>query len=211
MDNISNATLLTLTVTIFIAAVNFFFGIHGRLKKFSNERISVYKEISSLEDSNGQLSDAKEVAKQKLKSQVLFELTKLRDTKLASLMLHILKKNSGIDIKKETSVRTVIDCLDQEVTVINSSFTNTTLSLSRPRFRKKRNKGALLVFLYITLSIIFSQAAFSFSESREQLPMALATGLISLFMIFLYALCLIKYPILGSFNHYNNIISNLEN
>lgn len=26
MDNISNATLLTLTVTIFIAAVNFFLG-----------------------------------------------------------------------------------------------------------------------------------------------------------------------------------------
>lgn len=76
MDNISNATMLTLTVTIFIAAVNFFFGIHGRLKKFSNERISVYKEISSLEDSNGQLSDAKEVAKLKLKSQILFELKK---------------------------------------------------------------------------------------------------------------------------------------
>lgn len=53
MNNISNATLLTLTVTIFIAAVNFFFGIHGRLKKFSNERTSVDKEISSLEDSDG--------------------------------------------------------------------------------------------------------------------------------------------------------------
>lgn len=210
MDNISNATMLTVTVTIFIAAVNFFFGIHGRLKKFSNERISVYKEIYSLEDSNGQLSDAKEVANLKLRSQVLFELTKLRDAKLASLMLHILKKNSDIDSKKETSIRTVVDCLDKEVTVINSSITNTALSLNRSRFCRKRNKGALQVSLYITLSIIFSQAAFSFSESRAQLPMALATEFISLFMIFLYAKCLIKYPILSSFNHYSNIIRNLE-
>lgn len=180
------------------------------MKKFSNERISVYKEIYSLEDSNGQLSDAKEVANLKLRSQVLFELTKLRDAKLASLMLHILKKNSDIDCKKETSIRTVVDCLDKEVTVINSSITNTALSLNRSRFCRKRNKGALQVALYITLSIIFSQAAFSFSESREQLPMALATGFISLFMISQYAKCLIKYPILSSFNHYNNIIRNLE-
>lgn len=40
--------------------------------------------------------------------------------------------------------------------------------------------------------------------------MALTTGFISLFMIFLYAKCLIKHPILSSFNHYNNIIRNLE-
>lgn len=140
MDNISNATMMTVTVTIFIAAVNFFFGIHGRLKKFSNERISVYKEIYSLEDSNGLLSDAKEVANLKIKSQVLFELTKLRDAKLASLMLHILKKNSDIDSKKETSIRTVVDCLDKEVTVINSSITNTALSLNRSLFVGKETK-----------------------------------------------------------------------
>lgn len=101
MDNISNATILTLTVTIFLAALNFFIGIHGRLKKFTNERISVYKEISSLDNSKNELSDAKIVANQKLKSQVLFELTKIKDNELASLMLELMKKTLNLIPKRK--------------------------------------------------------------------------------------------------------------
>lgn len=210
VDSISNATILTLTVTIFLAAVNFFFGIHGRLKKFTNERISVYKEISSLEDNNEELSDAKKVAKQKLKEQVFLELTKIKDMSFASLMLEILKNNPALEIKKETSVRTVIDCLDKEVTHLNPSVVKTTLTLSHARFRKKQNKGILRVIFYIILPIIFSQASFSLVETKEHIPLALVTGCISIFMLIRYTLILISYPVLGNFNHYRKIIASLE-
>jgi len=136
MESISNATILTLAVTITLAAVNFFFDIHGRLKKFTNERISVYKEISSLEDANDDLSDAKKVAEQKLKQDVLFELTKIKSIPLSTLMLEIMKKNPNLDTKKETSVRTVIDCLDKEVIQLSPSFNKITLSLNRAKFQK---------------------------------------------------------------------------
>lgn len=136
MDNISDATIMTLSVSIFIAALNVSFGIHGRLKKFANETISVYKEISSLEDDTNQLSEAKVVAKQKLKAQVLYELTKIKDVNLASFMLEVMKNNPNIDNKK-TSIRTVIDCVDKEITNMSPSATNAELLLNGARFRKK--------------------------------------------------------------------------
>lgn len=209
MDNISDATILTLSVSIFIAALNVSFGIHGRLKKFTNERISVYKEISSLEDDTNQLSEEKIVAKQKLKAQVLYELTKIKDVNLASFMLEVMKNNPNIDNKKEISIRTVIDCVDKEITNMSPSVTNTELLLNGARFRKKRKIGFLHIAFNVVLAIIFSQAAFSFSESRGQIPLALASGVASLFMLGQYTLCLLYYPVLGTFNHYDKIIKNL--
>ena len=210
MESISNATILTLAVTISLAAVNFFFGIHGRLKKFTNERISVYKEILSLEDSNEELSDAKKIVKQKSKEQVFYELTKIKCTQLATLMLEIMRNNPYLDVKKEASVRTVIDCLDKEVVNLSPSITKTTLSLNRARFRSKQNRGVVRVVIYIILAIIFSQASFSLAENKEHIPLAVVTGCISIFMLIRYTLNLISYPVLGSFSHYKNLISKLK-
>ncbi|KNC07585.1 hypothetical protein AC790_18735 [Pantoea sp. RIT-PI-b] len=210
MDNISNATVLTLTVTIFLAALNFFFGIHGRLKKFTNERISVYKEISSLDNSKNELSDAKIVASQKLKSQVLFELTKIKDNELASLMLELMKKNPELDTKKEASIRTVIDCLDKELISLSPFVSNTAITLNKEKFLKKRFKGIYRIVIYIALAIIFSQATFSLVEMKNQIPLALVTGSMSIFMLIQYTLCLITYPALGSFIHYKKLIDKLK-
>lgn len=210
MENISNATFLTLTVTVFLAAVNFFFGIHGRLKKFTNERISVFKEISSLEDSDEELADAKKVAKQKLKGQVLYELTKIKNASHASLMLEILKNNHELQTKKETSIRTIIDCLDKEITTLSPSVTKTELSLNNKRFRIKRRKGMVRIAFYVILAIIFSQTAFYLAETKEHIPLALVAGSISIFMLIRYTLTLISYPALGSFNHYKKMIDNLR-
>jgi len=210
MESISNATILTIAVTICLAALNFFFGIHGRLKKFTNERISVYKEILSLEDSNEELSDAKKIAMQKLKEQVFYELTKIKCTLLATLMLEIMKNNPCLDTKKEASVRTVIDCLDKEVVNLSPSITKTTLSLNRARFRSKQNRGMIRVVFYIILAIIFSQASFSLAENKEHIPLAVVAGCTSIFMLMRYTLNLISYPVLGSFNHYRKLISRLK-
>ena len=210
MESISNATILTLAVTICLAALNFFFGIHGRLKKFTNERISVYKEILSLEDSNEELSDAKKIAKKKLKEQVFYELTKIKCTLHATLMLEIMKNNPYLDTKKEASVRTIIDCLDKKVVNLSPSITKTTLSLNRARFRSKQNRGIFFVVFYIILAIIFSQASFSLSENKEHIPLAVVTGCISIFMLIRYTFNLIYYPVLGSFKHYKKLISILK-
>ncbi|ORM63869.1 hypothetical protein PRCB_18015 [Pantoea rodasii] len=210
MEGISNATILTLAVTISLAAVNFFFGIHGRLKRFTNERISVYKEILSLEDSNEKLSDAKKVAKEKLKEQVFYELTKIKSIPLATLMLEIIKNNPYLDTKKETSIRTVIDYLDKEVVNLSPSITKITLSLNRARFCKKQMRGVVHVIFYIVLAIIFSQASFSLVETKEHIPLAVVTGCISIFMLIRYTLNLIAHPVLGSFNHYKKLISRLN-
>jgi hypothetical protein len=170
MESISNATILTLAVTISLSAVNFFFGIHGRLKRFTNESISVYKKISSLEDDNDELSDAKKVAKQKLKEQVYFEITKIKDISYASLMLEILKNNPALETKKETSVRTVIDCLDKEVIHLSPPVIKTILTLNHTRFRKKtEQRDTSSIYLYHSSHHFFS-GFFLFGRNERAHP-----------------------------------------
>lgn len=209
-DNINASTIITLSVTISIAVFNVFFGLHGRLKKLPIEKIGTLKEILAITKDEPDMSDIRHVAKHEMKSQLLFEFSGLKSITHAMVFVEIMRHNPELSRKKKTSIRSVIDCIEQKNVSSQSSYSSRYFSLNKKLYAKKKMKGLWEVFKYVALAILFSQLAFLLFPSGPYKILSFLSGVWSLVMLYKYARALIDYPVIDTYRNLSGIISGLN-
>lgn len=102
--------LISSGITILIFLFTMIFNLHGRMKLFRNEKISLYKDISStLQTLWQKYLNLKAI--RKIEEKLLVYVTKSNSTQNSKMMLIIMNRNPELNRRDEYELRRHLDCM----------------------------------------------------------------------------------------------------
>ncbi|NIG21244.1 hypothetical protein F3J37_21440 [Pantoea sp. Al-1710] len=156
--------LISSGITILIFLFTMIFNLHGRMKLLRNEKISLYKDISSALQSFGKNTETLKLLEKKVEEESLMYVTKTNNIQDAKMMLIIMNRNPELTRRDEYELRRYLDCIYILRKSESPLATKNKLILSKSKFIEKTLLGFSInllqllimgVVLYALMRVIF--------------------------------------------------------
>lgn len=196
-------------ISFIIPSIALFFSINARLKRFNNERISVYKDMKSL-SSELRMEDYEiKVIDNELNKLIIREATGIYEVTFAKKLMKILSCNPNLDEFKISRLKRLIRCILEREVLFQGQGANIAFYLDKGLFNKRAREGILFIVAFFVGFIACFMAGTSAIVSEEffwatiQLLMSLAMVIITLFTVR-------SYPAPWKYNSHKKFIEELK-
>ncbi|WP_263056996.1 hypothetical protein [Pantoea agglomerans] len=196
-------------LSIIIPSIALVFSINARLKRFNNERISVYKDMKNLSSELKMESYEIIAIDDELKKLILREATGIYEITLAGRLIKILSCNSKLEEFKRKRLKKLIHCVSEKEVSLQDNVRVTEFYLDKILFKKRAREGVAFIIALFLGFITFYIAGNSSLVREEyfwgtiQLIMSLASS-ITMFI----AIC--SYPALWGYNSHKKFVAELK-
>ncbi len=179
----------------------------ARFKSLTNERISIYKDIKPLCTAIEMKPYEIKAIDKEIKNLILFEATRIRNPLLAQQHLKILSCNDITDIQK-SRIKKLAHCIDQEANDTATGNKEIRFILNKEKYKKRKIEGfVFIIACLITYYILFFSAL---SLPKEDILIAIAMLVMSLFLICIILVTIATYPVFGFYKGNKKIIDSLN-
>lgn len=199
----------TKLISIITSAIAVAFSLNSRLKKFNNERISVYKDMKSLaSELKMEAYEIKEIDEE-LKKRILRETTGIFETLHAKRLLKVLSCNENLDPFNRQRLKMLIRCVNEKKLKPEDNCELISFQLSEDLYKKRAREG-----FNVILAMLFSFVVLIISGIQSFKENDLIWSVFQITMAFLMYVAMIytksEYPTPWNFKSHDDFINELN-
>lgn len=196
-------------ISFIIPSIALIFSFNARLKRFNNERISVYKDIKLL-SSELKMEDYEiKVIDDELNVLILREVTGIYEITPAKRLIKILSCNPNLEGFKKNRLKKLIRCTFEKELPPQEKVKNIEFYLERDAFKKRAKEGAMFIISFFIGYLTLLMAGYS-SIVRSEYFWAATQLMMSIALLMAMLFTKRSYPSLWTYNAHKKFIEELK-
>ena len=192
-----------------IPSIALIFSFSARLKRFNNERISVYKDMKSLSSDLKKEEYEIKVIDDELKQLILQEVTGIYEITPARRLMKILSCNPNLEPFEKNRLKKIIQCVNEKEHIPQEKGGNINFELDKDLYKKRAKEGTVFIIAFFIGYITFLISGFP-SIVREEYSWATTQIIMSFTLLIAMLFTKNSYPAPWQYKAHKKFIEELR-
>lgn len=192
-----------------ISSIAIALSLNARLKRFNNERISVYKDMKALSSELKMESHEIKLIDDELKQLILREVTGVFEVTPARRLMKVLSCNPNLDAVKKKRLKTLIRCVNENEYSTQNDGGVIKLELNKGMYNKRSKEGAAAIIAFFVCYLTFLFSGYS-SIIRGEYYWAGVQIIMTFVLLIAMVFAKVSYPALWNYRSHKRFIDKLN-